>query len=154
MQGIIQRVLSSGEAFPCAVRTVSSMIRALKTQRIDLLKIDVEGAEMDVLAGIEEEHWPAIRMISMEVAPANKVGLSELCDRLRGLGFLQVAIEGVLDKENPVDERGPCTLYAVRAPGFPNGSRNWVQALPSRFNGRVDKTGQVHREDISQECMK
>ena len=71
LRGIIQRVLSSGEAFPCTVRTVSSMIRALKTPGIDLLKVDMEGAEIDVLAGIEDEHWSTIRMISMEVAPAN-----------------------------------------------------------------------------------
>ena len=86
----------------------------MKVERIDLLKIDVEGAELDVLAGVEDEHWPLIRQISMEVEPMNKRHLPALCERLRSLGFLQIALEGVLDKKSPLDDRGPCTLYAVR----------------------------------------
>ncbi len=34
---------------------------------VDLLKMDVEGAEPDVLLGIDADHWPLIRQIVMEV---------------------------------------------------------------------------------------
>jgi hypothetical protein len=90
------------------------MIRTLKIQRIDLLKIDVEGAEMDVLTGIEEEHWPAIQMISMEVAPANKAKLrfAIACEAL-----IPPAHRGVLDRENPLMNGGPDALRCP-APGF------------------------------------
>lgn len=31
---------------------------------MDLLKIDVERAELEVLAGVEAAHWPLIRQVS------------------------------------------------------------------------------------------
>jgi hypothetical protein len=34
---------------------------------VDLLKIDVERAELDVLLGIDERDWPRIRQIVAEV---------------------------------------------------------------------------------------
>lgn len=43
--------------------TVSDLIRRHGLERVDLLKIDVEGAELDVLHGIEQEHWPRIQQV-------------------------------------------------------------------------------------------
>lgn len=40
-------------------------MQGLKT--VDLLKIDVERAEMAVLEGVSVEHWPKIRQLVMEV---------------------------------------------------------------------------------------
>ena len=34
---------------------------------VDLLKIDAEGAELDVLMGISPAHWPLIRLAILEV---------------------------------------------------------------------------------------
>ncbi|MEN3358258.1 MAG: hypothetical protein V7637_2240, partial [Mycobacteriales bacterium] len=34
---------------------------------VDLLKIDAEGAEVDVLRGIDPAHWPLIEQVVMEV---------------------------------------------------------------------------------------
>ncbi|HEX6037404.1 non-ribosomal peptide synthetase [Longimicrobium sp.] len=53
--------------FECRLRTLSSVIREEGIDRIDLLKVDVEKSEYDVLMGIDEEHWPLIRQLSMEV---------------------------------------------------------------------------------------
>jgi FkbM family methyltransferase len=36
-------------------------------RRVDLLKVDVEGAELEVLQGIDEAHWPLIGRVLMEV---------------------------------------------------------------------------------------
>jgi FkbM family methyltransferase len=49
------------------LRTLSDVIRAERVERIDLLKIDVEKAEGDVLAGIDAEHWNLIRQLVIEV---------------------------------------------------------------------------------------
>jgi len=110
----LERVMAGGVSIPCQIRTLSSIIREQGVERIDLLKIDVEGAEMDVLAGIEDEHWPLIRQLAMEVEPANKQHISALADRLRSLGFTGVAVEsmfgGMCDPEAPV----ACTVFAVR----------------------------------------
>lgn len=41
------------------------LMQGLET--IDLLKIDVERAEMAVLRGVSDEHWQRIRQVVMEV---------------------------------------------------------------------------------------
>jgi FkbM family methyltransferase len=47
--------------------TLSSFIRKNALNRIDLLKIDAEGCEVDILNGIEADHWPLILQLAMEV---------------------------------------------------------------------------------------
>jgi FkbM family methyltransferase len=51
----------------CRLRRLSSVLRETGVPRIDLLKIDVQRAELDVLLGIDESDWPLVRQISMEV---------------------------------------------------------------------------------------
>jgi FkbM family methyltransferase len=53
---------------------------------IDLLKIDVEGAELEVLQGIADEHWGLISCISMEVCDMGG-SLSKITDLLQSKGF-------------------------------------------------------------------
>jgi FkbM family methyltransferase len=55
------------ETFPCRLRPLSAVIEEEGVPAIDLLKIDVQKAELEVLAGIREEHWPLIGQIVMEV---------------------------------------------------------------------------------------
>ena len=49
------------------LRRLSDVIEEEKVERIDLLKIDVQRAEMDVLRGIDAGDWVRIRQIVMEV---------------------------------------------------------------------------------------
>jgi len=58
-----------GKAVPveCFLSTISKVIGEQNVKQIDLLKIDVEKAEMDVLLGIEERDWDKIKVIAMEV---------------------------------------------------------------------------------------
>ena len=51
----------------CRLRRLSDVIREEGIERIDLLKIDVQRAELDVLHGLDAEDWPKIRQIVMEV---------------------------------------------------------------------------------------
>lgn len=55
-------------------------------RQIDLLKIDVEGAELEVLQGIDEEHWPSIRQVLIEVQDLDG-RLAAICALLRGYGL-------------------------------------------------------------------
>jgi FkbM family methyltransferase len=109
------RALSEGVTVSCQVRMLSGIIREHGVERIDLLKIDVEGAEMDVLAGIEEEHWPRIRQLCMEVEISNKQEVPALTSRLRRLGFNHVTVENMFGGADAPDDRLPCTLFAVRS---------------------------------------
>ena len=55
------------EAMPCQLRTLSEVLGTESIEQVDLLKIDVEKAELDVLAGIREPDWPAIRQVVAEL---------------------------------------------------------------------------------------
>ena len=75
----------------CSMQTLSGFVRSRGIDRIDFLKIDVEKAELDVLAGIEAEDWLKIRQVAVEV--------HEIQDRLRTVtslltqqGFDEIAI--------------------------------------------------------------
>jgi amino acid adenylation domain-containing protein/FkbM family methyltransferase len=62
--------LFESESHRCTLRRLSDIITEERVDRIDLLKIDVQRAEMDVLKGIEEEDWEKIDQIVMEVHDA------------------------------------------------------------------------------------
>ncbi len=49
------------------VRTVSAMLTATGVDAVDLARIDAEGAEEHVLAGIADADWPRIRQLVIEV---------------------------------------------------------------------------------------
>jgi FkbM family methyltransferase len=55
------------ETMSCELRTLSTVLREEEIDRVDLLKIDVEKAELDVLGGIAEDDWPRIRQLVIEV---------------------------------------------------------------------------------------
>ncbi|MBW3570676.1 MAG: FkbM family methyltransferase [Gemmatimonadetes bacterium] len=80
-----------GERMECRLRPLSAVIREEGVERIDLLKIDVQKAELDVLRGIDAEHWPRIRQIVMEVHDLEG-RLAEVVRLLEGRGF-RVAVE-------------------------------------------------------------
>ena len=57
----------ASETFEVELKTLSSVIDEYAIDRIELLKVDVEKAELDVLRGIRQEHWPMIRQLVAEV---------------------------------------------------------------------------------------
>lgn len=63
---------------------------------IDLLKIDVEGTELEVLRGIDDRDWNKVRNIVMEVSNV-KGGLDKVKQLLETKGFTvtYVAVRGI-----------------------------------------------------------
>ena len=55
---------------PGRLRRLSSVIDERGIDRVDLLKIDVQRAELDVLHGIDERHWGLVGQVAMEVHDA------------------------------------------------------------------------------------
>ena len=53
------------------MRSMSDVLRETGIDNISLLKVDVEGSEMDVLAGIAKDDWAKIRQIVMEIHDAD-----------------------------------------------------------------------------------
>jgi FkbM family methyltransferase len=56
----------ASRAVDCPLKTLSQVLRENGLDRIDLLKIDTEKAELDVLRGIGDADWPKIRQIVIE----------------------------------------------------------------------------------------
>jgi hypothetical protein len=74
---------------------------------VDLLKVNVERAELDVLRGVMQEEWPRVRQVSVQV---HDIGgrVAAVKDLLTSVGFEQV----IAYKEPRF--RG-CCLYMVYA---------------------------------------
>ena len=79
------------QSFTCELKTLSQVIAETGVERIDLLKVDVEKAELDVLLGIAEEDWPRIRQVVAEVHDLDG-HLRQITDLLTRHGF-EVATE-------------------------------------------------------------
>ncbi|MGH3805160.1 MAG: MupA/Atu3671 family FMN-dependent luciferase-like monooxygenase [Pseudonocardiaceae bacterium] len=69
----------------CRVRRLSDVLNEHGVERIDLLKIDVEGSEVEVLRGVADQHWPRIRQVVVEVDGRDR--LTEITAILRRHGF-------------------------------------------------------------------
>ena len=76
----------ASRSFVCNLETLSSVVEKHAVERIDLVKIDVQKAELDVLRGIEDRHWPRIRQVVMEVHDL-RGQKEQVVDLLRGHGF-------------------------------------------------------------------
>lgn len=74
----------------CEVRTVSDVIREYSIERIHLLKVDAEYAEMDVLMGISAEDWPKIGQVLVEVHDGR---VDEISAVLKDHGFARLAVD-------------------------------------------------------------
>ena len=116
----------SGVRFDCAMKTVSQVMRENGVQRIDLLKIDVEKAELDVLEGIEAADWPKIRQLVIEVHDSGG-RLNRIMDLLERYGY-KMAVE----QDSMLEETDLYNLYAVRA-----------QQVEAREEGQAAPVGQV-----------
>jgi FkbM family methyltransferase len=97
------------QRFPCEIKTVSQVLAEGGIERIDLLKVDVEKAELDVLQGIEPADWPKIRQVVAEVHDVAG-RLRTLTELLEHHGFQVVA-----EQDAELQGTGLYNLYARRS---------------------------------------
>ena len=121
VRGMLEQRFRQGQRLNIHVRRLSDVLEEIDIQRIDLLKVDVEGAEFDVLAGLSDGDWGRIQQLVMEVAPANTEHLSALVRELSGRGFEFVTVETFgsevsksFGEQNKDVAALPQTLYARR----------------------------------------
>ena len=89
--GIVLRRALSVRRVRAPVKTLSEAVAAIAPPRIDLLKVDVEGAELDVLAGIAHTTWPLVRHVVVEVHDVDH-RVERIRALLEGQGF-EVLVE-------------------------------------------------------------
>lgn len=98
-----------GETIECQLTSVSDIIRENGLQRIHLLKIDAEKSELAILRGIDEEHWPLIDQIVMEVHDRTRAAVTAIVDQLNSRGFRCGVVEETL-----LEDSGLFNIYATR----------------------------------------
>jgi FkbM family methyltransferase len=85
LERLATRGLTS-QTYECEVKPLSNILRESDVDRIGLLKIDVEKAELDVLEGIEDTDWQRIDQLAVEV---HDIGnrLQRIYELFRARGF-------------------------------------------------------------------
>ncbi|KAJ3492772.1 hypothetical protein NLG97_g5157 [Lecanicillium saksenae] len=80
------KMFGDADKVEVAIKRLSDILGAHKFDVIDLLKVDVEGAELSVFKGINDDHWGMIQNIVLETCDlsSEKDALKEL---LKAKGF-------------------------------------------------------------------
>ncbi|MEP7010066.1 MAG: amino acid adenylation domain-containing protein [Acidobacteriota bacterium] len=139
----------AGEEIECRLRRLSDVIEEEGVERIDLLKIDVQRAEMDVLAGLAETDWPKVAQVVMEVhdeAGSESEGRSkELRRFLEARGF-----EVTVEQDELLVGTDRFNLYAHRRGlAFVPSPRADVRTeQASRSDSKAPPTGAELREQV------
>lgn len=115
----------------CHFRPLSEVVSEQNITRIDLLKIDVEKAELDVLAGINDTVWAMTRQVIIEVHDMDG-RLQTVTDLLQQHGFI-VVVEQEEEAKNTV-------LHNVYARKEPTDEQAFAN-----FNQKIDKILQTPR---------
>ena len=98
--GLIARYLVRGrQTINCKLTTISKVLETYSLDRIDLLKIDCEGAEWDTLIGIGEQNWTKVNSIVVEVHDENG-RLNQVKTLLQDKGFNRITVEQEEGLEN------------------------------------------------------
>ena len=79
---------TSGTSFPVTIRAFSSVVASLGTN-VTLAKIDIEGAEFDLVRGTPAAAWEKISAIALELHddPSGQMTQAQFLERFRALGY-------------------------------------------------------------------
>jgi len=90
----VRRMMGPKVEVTCRLITVSDLIERHSLKRVDLLKVDVERAELAVLRGVHPTLWPRIQQVTMEAHDWPSGRLVEILALLRGpAAFRRVTAE-------------------------------------------------------------
>jgi amino acid adenylation domain-containing protein/FkbM family methyltransferase len=103
--------------FTCKMKSLSQVLREEGIERIDLLKIDVEKAEIDVLNGIDDTDWPKIRQMVLEVHNVDE-RLEKITQQLRQRGY-----RVVYRQDSKLKNTDLYNVYAVSEEKSPPGKQ-------------------------------
>lgn len=132
MDGLLTKRLEH-KTITAQLKTLSSIISEQNIKRIDLLKIDVERSELNVLRGIDADHWKLIRQIAMEVHDGKGDVVDEISRLLQEKGFTLA-----VDVDKSLANAGVYMLYAIRSDGHEEGTFD-LTAERENVSRRVDQ---------------
>jgi FkbM family methyltransferase len=91
VQYALKRALSPKQVV-CRMQTLSRFVREHAIERIDLLKIDAEKAELEILRGIGAQDWPKIQQVVVEVHDLDD-RLEVIVAKLREHGLTEITVD-------------------------------------------------------------
>lgn len=110
LAGFVARHLRGGSKEVVAqLVTLSEVIDEHQIERVDLLKVDCEGAELAALQGLRAEHWPRVRRVVVEVHDRDG-RFDTVCALLRQHGFTKL----VAEKEAGFEKTRLINVFATR----------------------------------------
>lgn len=83
----MKTMFDEGIRYEVPVRRLGELLPSDLTGRIELLKVDVESAEIAVLRGISDELWPRITRVVVEVSHYLPNGMADVTALLRERGL-------------------------------------------------------------------
>ena len=95
----------------CRMRRLSEVIREEGVAAIELVKVDVQRAELEVLRGIDDEDWTRIRQVVMEVH--DEEDGAGRCEEIRTL-LAERGYRVVIEQEELLAGTDRYNLYAVQ----------------------------------------
>ena len=97
------------QKYMCKIQPLSKVFAEHDVQKVDLLKVDCEGAELAVLEGVDDSQWPYIQQVVCEVMDVD--GRLETCQKLlKAKGFDRLAVV----RESGLENTPMYNLYAQR----------------------------------------
>jgi amino acid adenylation domain-containing protein/FkbM family methyltransferase len=128
------------------LRRLSEVIREEGIERIDLLKVDVQRAELDVLEGIEAEDWKKIEQVVMEVhdgkGQESEGRIGKIADLLEARDFVVV-----VEQDELLTGTDRFNLYARRRGRGGDGANSTAQKiLPIVESEELSLSGRELRE--------
>lgn len=115
MRRSFARLYERADSYRCETTTLDAFFVKHPLESVDLLKVDVEGAECAVFSGISDLNLRRVRQLAIEITPSEKASfLPALQQRLRTLGFDLLALRSIVPGSDPSSDALPCTLYARR----------------------------------------
>lgn len=94
----------------CQLMPISDIIDEYQVPKIDLLKVDCEGAELEALLGIRDEHWPKVGKVVVEVHDMDN-RVQAIKDILTKHGFNNI----VTEREKGFEKTDLYNLYATKS---------------------------------------
>jgi FkbM family methyltransferase len=91
-----------GKSFPVTIRAFNDVVAEIGGN-ITLAKIDIEGAEFDLLRGTPAATWEKVSAVALELHddPAGQMSQGQFLDRFKALGFV-------------IEEESVCSFFLHR----------------------------------------
>ena len=107
---LLRRALSVSQRYKCQMATLSTLLDEWQVDKIDLLKIDIQGSEVDAFQGLRPEHWEKIDSIAMEVNTFLGQSVdTDICSILERQGYRVIR-----EDSSDITAPGSFFIYALR----------------------------------------